>query len=105
MSVEDDWATVGAVPLNSSWVLIRRLCETYRTVSLLPLSSRTFANKIKPNWVLCYAELRGVCRDANCPFQMNVDLTMVNNEVLQDLHALALRYKLFPACSPHVTHC
>ena len=75
-----------------------RLCVTYQTVSKLKVSSRTYANRLNPQWPVCPFELRGTCRDLKCPFQMNQDVNMSNMEVLQDLQNLAKRCWLKPSC-------
>ena len=57
----------------------------------LKVSSRTYANRLNPQWPVCPFELRGKCRDLKCPFQMNLDVTMNNMEVLLDVQDLAKR--------------
>ena len=93
--------------LNSSWTtgnthtdqsailfnisLSCRLCPTYQSISKLPLSSRIYAHKIEPNWPFCTFELRGSCRDTTCRFQMNIDCTLNNVDVLKNVRRMAER--------------
>ena len=62
-----------------------------QSVSKLPVSDRVYAHNIEPNWPMCPFELRGICKDKSCRFQMNVDCTLSNYNVLKDVNTLALR--------------
>lgn len=68
-----------------------RLCPTFASVARLPLATRSFAHRVRPDWPLCPYELRGSCRDTKCSFQMNVDTALNNVELLQHLQDLAGR--------------
>lgn len=68
-----------------------RLCETYHTVSQLPLASPTFTHRLDPHWPLCTYDIRGSCRDAKCEFQHASDYQLENVAVLRDLHSQAVR--------------
>lgn len=68
-----------------------RLCETYHTVSQIPLASPTFTHRLDPHWPLCTYDIRGSCRDAKCEFQHASDYQLENVAVLRDLHSQAVR--------------
>ena len=72
-------------------VVLYRLCETFQTVSQLPLASPTFTHRLDPHWPLCVYDIRGSCRDAKCEFQHASDYQLENVAVLRDLHNQAVR--------------
>lgn len=74
-----------------------RLCETYHSVSQLPLASPTFTHRLDPHWPLCTYDIRGSCRDAKCEFQHASDYQLENVAVLRDLHSQAVR-SVFACC-------
>ena len=69
----------------------RRLCDTFQTVSQLPLASPSFSHRLDPHWPLCTYDIRGSCRDAKCQYQHASDYQLENVAVLRDLHSQAVR--------------
>ncbi|KAL0033603.1 hypothetical protein WJX79_007018 [Trebouxia sp. C0005] len=68
-----------------------RLCDTFQTVSQLPLASPSFTHGLDPHWPLCTYDIRGSCRDAKCQYQHASDYQLENVAVLRDLHSQAIR--------------
>lgn len=81
----------GFVQFLTQTLCLCRLCETYHTVSQLPLASPTFTHRLDPHWPLCTYDIRGSCRDAKCEFQHATDYQLENVAVLRDLHGQAVR--------------
>ena len=80
---------------------MRRLCDTFQTVSQLPLASPSFTHRLDPHWPLCTYDIRGSCRDAKCQYQHASDYQLENVAVLRDLHSQAVRLVSNPATVMH----